>query len=445
MTRLNEQDTNRSGWQTAAAMARAGNAARRIAKAVASAGLKGAAVAAVQEAAPLLLKIVAGVVIALIVIPMLLMAAIPNIFFGYDSSDTEGVARMTRQAASIGGVCMSLDQFESTVIDSIVTSIAAEYEEQGVSIDSIEVVSNFDQESLQWFTAINSAAHAQNLDEMSIDEIRELCGARLSYSFSLFGDETVTLRITIDKLDPVEWMEKLAFTDEARTWAGAIFEIFSESGAMTKYASYFTETTDYSGDGAYTGGVQYGDSYGSEIDTSGFTDPSTKNAHDLAAYAVQAWENNWGYVWGTFGNVLTPSLLEYKVKQYPDGVGKYRAFIEQNYLNRRTADCIGLVKSYGWFNPGTGGIDYGSNGMPDYSANQMHLDAVNKGAEHGAVSAMPEIPGLVLWKEGHTGIYIGGGYAIEAMSTSKGVGKTKVEGRGWQEWYKLPYISYGEG
>ena len=92
-----------------------------------------------------------------------------------------------------------------------------------------------------------------------------------------------------------------------------------------------------------------------------------------------------------------------------------------------------------------GGIDYGSNGMPDYSANQMHLDAVNKGAEHGAVSAMPEIPGLVLWKEGHTGIYIGGGYAIEAMSTSKGVGKTKVEGRGWQEWYKLPYISYGEG
>ena len=31
------------------------------------------------------------------------------------------------------------------------------------------------------------------------------------------------------------------------------------------------------------------------------------------------------------------------------------------------------------------------------------------------------------------------------MSTSKGVGKTKVEGRGWQEWYKLPYISYGEG
>ena len=30
----------------------------------------------------------------------------------------------------------------------------------------------------------------------------------------------------------------------------------------------------------------------------------------------------------------------------------------------------------------------------------------------------------------------------EAMGTSKGVCKTQVAGRGWQAWYKLPYISY---
>jgi cell wall-associated NlpC family hydrolase len=82
--------------------------------------------------------------------------------------------------------------------------------------------------------------------------------------------------------------------------------------------------------------------------------------------------------------------------------------------------------------------------MPDYSANQMYRTAVDSGAEHGSVSVMPEIPGLVLWKEGHTGVYIGGGYAIEAMGTSSGVVKTKVEGRGWQAWYKIPYITYLE-
>ena len=439
---MDSNDTDRSGRQTAAELARLGNAAWRIAKAAATFGPEGAAMVAAQEAAPFVAKIAVGIVIALIVIPMLIFTAIPNIFFGYGTSDAEGVVRMTRQAASIGGVCMSLEEFEDTVIDAIVTSIANEYAEQGVAIDHIEVVSYFDEESLQWFTAINSAAHAQDLEEMSVDEIRELCAARLSYSLSLFGEEEITLRITIQKLVPDEWMEKLGFDDDARTWAGAIFETFSESDAMTKYAAYFTDTPDYSGDSGYTGGIQYGNSYGNDIDTSQFIDPSTKNAHDLAAYALQAWENNWGYVWGTFGNVLTPSLLEYKVKQYPDGVGKYESVIRERYLGRRTADCIGLVKSYGWFNPDTGGIDYGTNGVPDYSANQMYQNAVNRGTEHGMIANMPEIPGLILWKEGHTGVYIGGGYAIEAMSTSKGVGKTKVAGRGWQAWYKLPYIDY---
>ena len=49
-----------------------------------------------------------------------------------------------------------------------------------------------------------------------------------------------------------------------------------------------------------------------EIDPSIFTDPDTKNAADLAAYAVNAWESGWGYVWGTFGTVLTDDLFQYK-------------------------------------------------------------------------------------------------------------------------------------
>lgn len=65
--------------------------------------------------------------------------------------------------------------------------------------------------------------------------------------------------------------------------------------------------------------------------------------------------------------------------------------------------------------------------------------------DYGTVSTMPEIPGLMLWKSGHAGVYIGGGYAIEAMGTSKGVVKTKVSDRNWQGWGKLPYIDYREG
>ena len=93
-------------------------------------------------------------------------------------------------------------------------------------------------------------------------------------------------------------------------------------------------------------------------------------------------------------------------------------------------------------------IRYATNGMPDYGADQMYQACKNAGTlnkDYGAISTMPEIPGLMLWKSGHAGVYIGGGYAIEAMGTSKGVVKTKVSDRNWQGWGKLPYIDYREG
>ena len=92
-------------------------------------------------------------------------------------------------------------------------------------------------------------------------------------------------------------------------------------------------------------------------------------------------------------------------------------------------------------------IDYGTNGMPDYGANQMYRYAQNAGVrnvDYGPMGTMPEIPGLMLWKDGHAGVYIGNGQAVEAMGTKKGVVKTAVAGRGWQGWCKLPCIEYGE-
>ena len=108
--------------------------------------------------------------------------------------------------------------------------------------------------------------------------------------------------------------------------------------------------------------------------------------------------------------------------------------------------CIIPVQSHFLASEGTESlsIQYGTNGMPDYGANQMYQSAVNAGADHGSMSAMPEIVGLAVWKEGHIGVYIGGGYVIEAASTTKGVIKTQVEGRGWQGWCKIPYIDYLE-
>lgn len=176
------------------------------------------------------------------------------------------------------------------------------------------------------------------------------------------------------------------------------------------------------------------------IDYSKYIDPTTKNNLDLAQWAIEAQKTGWGYVWGTYGHVLTRSYYEAKLAQYPEGVGNYADFILANWLGKRTADCVGLVKGYCWFNPEAQSIGYAVNGMPDIATEQM----IEWCDEKGSIDSMPEIPGLLLWMDGHVGIYIGDGYAIEAMGTRYGVVKTQVVGRGWQKWGKIPCIEYIE-
>ena len=286
---------------------------------------------------------------------MVIFTALPNIFFGYRSSDTDAIAQMTGQAMTIGGVYMSLDDFEAAQIDSVVTGIVAEYEESGTNIDRIEVSGSMTEKDLLWIIAINSAAYQQDLNAMSADLVRNFCKSSLSYFPSLGlaedgGDGVVTtLTVKVKHLDPDELMDELGFDKDAKQWAGALYETLEQSDAINKYRTYYeTYRPDHSGDGSFSGDVEYGTDYDNQIDISRFVDPSTKNNLDLAAYAVQAWENNWGYVWGTYGNILTPSLFAYKKQQYPDGVGNHADFIESHWLGRRTADCIGLIKGYGW-------------------------------------------------------------------------------------------------
>ena len=83
-------------------------------------------------------------------------------------------------------------------------------------------------------------------------------------------------------------------------------------------------------------------------------------------------------------------------------------------------------------------IGYGTNGMPDYGANQMYYAA----SVSGPIDTMPDIPGLAVWKDGHIGVYIGNGEVIEAMGTKYGVVKTKLSDRNFTHWLQVEYISY---
>ena len=217
-------------------------------------------------------------------------------------------------------------------------------------------------------------------------------------------------------------------------WQGEPVTEEDKANAAHIYSMVVGSTGGDTFDGSYTPG---GGS-GVELDISDLTSPASKNAANLVAYVTNAWKSGWGYVWGTYGQVLTPELFQYKLTQYPEGVGQYADFIRNNWLGKHTADCVGLIKGYGWLSPDTMTIDYGTNRMPDIGANQMYYNATRK----GTIDTIPEVPGLAVWKSGHIGVYIGDGQVIEAMGTKYGVVKTRLQGRGWTHWLEIPYINY---
>lgn len=165
-----------------------------------------------------------------------------------------------------------------------------------------------------------------------------------------------------------------------------------------------------------------------------------KNNLDLVKWAQMAYDNKWGYVWGSHGNVLTSNELKRLEKTFGSHVTDKEEYIKSHWLGRRTSDCVGLIKGYGWYDETSGTIKYGTNGMKDVTADGMFNAAVEK----GPISTMPDIPGIAVWHQGHIGVYIGNGYVIHAANTYDGVIKTPITSSGWTHWLKVPYINYIE-
>ena len=165
-----------------------------------------------------------------------------------------------------------------------------------------------------------------------------------------------------------------------------------------------------------------------------------KNNLDLVKWAQMAYDNKWGYVWGSHGNVLTANELKRLEKTFGSHVTDKEEYIKSHWLGRRTSDCVGLIKGYGWYDETSGTIKYGTNGMKDVTADGMFNAAVEK----GPISTMPDVPGIAVWHQGHIGVYIGNGYVIHAANTYDGVIKTPITSSGWTHWLKVPYINYIE-
>ena len=176
------------------------------------------------------------------------------------------------------------------------------------------------------------------------------------------------------------------------------------------------------------------------IDVSGYYDTSIRNNLDLCRWAQMAYDNNWGYVWGTYGNIMTRSSLESLSETYPTQVGadEFHDYIEANYIGRHCVDCAGLIKSYMWYDFNSGSFVYGSNDFADGNTEYIYTHS----PETGTIDTLPDTPGIGVYHKGHVGIYIGNGIVIEAMGTTYGMQCRSVSEGSWTNWFVIPGLTY---
>lgn len=120
------------------------------------------------------------------------------------------------------------------------------------------------------------------------------------------------------------------------------------------------------------------------------------------------------YMWGTYGQVLTNDLIDYKAKQYPSKntparVARHKKLVGQGYS---AWDCVGLIKGILWGWEEGKSPKYKGTEVPDVGSDSMYKNyTTNQSTDFKNI-----LPGEVVWFAGHIGVYIGEGLVIEATS-----------------------------
>lgn len=159
------------------------------------------------------------------------------------------------------------------------------------------------------------------------------------------------------------------------------------------------------------------------------------------------------YMWGTFGSLVSETIINQKKNQYPDWYTNAKVVQLRKLVGKNVwaFDCVGLIKAilWGWNaskSKSYGGATYAGNGVSDMSADQMILKCSDISTNFNSI-----IPGEVVWKKGHIGVYVGDGLVVEcttswnscvqisSLKTRAGYNK-----RTWTKHGKLPWVDYIE-
>lgn len=157
------------------------------------------------------------------------------------------------------------------------------------------------------------------------------------------------------------------------------------------------------------------------------------------------------YIMGCFGAPMTDK----NKKRYTSNHSYNKKAERTAMINAASADtfgfdCVGLIKGvlWGWNGDQAatyGGAKYNTNNVPDTNANGMIKACKDVSTDFSKIEV-----GEAVWMEGHIGVYIGGGLAIECSPKWKN--KVQVTAcnqtvsgynrRDWTKHGKLPYVEY---
>jgi hypothetical protein len=160
------------------------------------------------------------------------------------------------------------------------------------------------------------------------------------------------------------------------------------------------------------------------------------------------------YVMGGIGYQLTEAN---KLRAINNGAhGSYNAQSTRRKMisaaddNTWAFDCVCLIKSilWGWRGDKSGsygGAKYASNNVPDINADQMINACKNVSTDFSKIEI-----GEAVWLQGHIGVYIGDGLAVECTPSWENCVQITacnraIKGynrRNWVKHGKLPYITY---
>ena len=139
------------------------------------------------------------------------------------------------------------------------------------------------------------------------------------------------------------------------------------------------------------------------IDPHIFTDSSTKNCADLAAWAENAYTSGWGFQEGCFGEI-------------------------DDDLRYRCVDNVGLIMGYLRYIP--------TEKTFDMSINELIYNEI------GALDTMPEVAGIGLFDGNNFGVYVGNGNAVFASYDEGRIVKSPVSEGNWVSWCTFDGVDY---